>query len=35
MQFHDKIGKRLQIFLNICFLEQSEEFSKDSRMSSN
>ena len=34
--FHDKIRKfPLKIFLNICFLELSEEFSRESKMNSN
>ena len=32
MQFHDKIRK---FSLNICFLELSEEFRRDSKTSSN
>ena len=32
IQFHDKIKK---ISLNICFLELSEEFRRDSKTSSN
>ena len=32
---HDKIGKNPKIPFNICFLELSEEFLRDSKMSSN
>ena len=31
VQFHDRIRK---VFLNICFLELSEEFRRDSKTSS-
>ena len=32
---HDKIRKIPKIFLNICFLELSEEFPMDSKISLN
>ena len=35
IHFHDKIGKIPKMSLNICFLELSEEFSRDSKTSSN
>ena len=35
IHFHDKIENFLQISLNIRFLELSEEFPRDSKMSSN
>ena len=36
INFHDKIRKfPLKIFLNICFLELIEEFSRESKMNSN
>ena len=33
--FHEKIGKNPKISLNTCFHELSEEFSRDSKTSSN
>ena len=35
IHFHDKIGKIAEISRNICFLELSEEFPRDSKTSSN
>ena len=35
IHFRDKIGKFSKISLNICFLDLSEEFSRDSKTSSN
>ena len=35
IHFHDKIEKNPKITLNIGFLELSEEFSRDSKTSSN
>ena len=37
IDFHDKIGKnpKILVSLNICFLELSEEFPRDSKTSSN
>ena len=31
--FHDNIGKSPKISLNICFLEMSEKFPRDSKTS--
>ena len=35
IHFHDRIGKNPKKFLNICFLELSEEFLSNSKTSSN
>ena len=35
IHFDDKIGKNPQKSLNICFLEQSEEFPRDLKTCSN
>ena len=35
IHFHDDIGKNPKISLNICFLDLSEEFPRDSKTSSN
>ena len=35
IHFHNRVGKLPKISLNICFLELSEEFSRDSKMRSN
>ena len=35
IHFHDKIQTIPKISLNICFLELSEEFPRDSKPSSN
>ena len=35
IHFHDKVGKIPEISLNICFLDPSEEFLRDSKMSLN
>ena len=35
IRFHDKIRKNPKLSLNICFLELSEEFSRDSKTCSN
>ena len=35
IHLHDKIGKDPKVSHNICFLELSEEFPRDSKTSSN